>query len=79
MGDIAGGAASVSPALQERISSLQQQRGSTLPSEEIVAVVGHVLGDLNGVPSEQRITPQDVAAARKWALPPNEVRRMREQ
>lgn len=52
---------------------------AALSDEEIVAVVGHVLGDLNGVPAEQRIAPQDVAAARKRALPPNEVRRMREQ
>lgn len=52
---------------------------AALSDEEIVAVVGHVLGDLNGVPVEQRITSQDVAAARKRALPPNEVRRLREQ
>jgi mono/diheme cytochrome c family protein len=52
---------------------------ATLSDEEIVAVVGHVLGDLNGVSAEERITLQDVAAARKRALPPNEVRRMRDR
>lgn len=41
-------AASVSPALQERISTLQQQRGSTLPSEEIVAVVEDIVSSLEG-------------------------------
>jgi mono/diheme cytochrome c family protein len=48
-----------------------------LSDEEIVAVVGYVLGELNGVPAEQRVTQQDVAAARQRALPPHEVRRMR--
>lgn len=52
---------------------------AALSDEEIVAVVGHVLGDLNGVPAEQHITLQDVAAARKRALPPHEVRRLREK
>jgi mono/diheme cytochrome c family protein len=52
---------------------------AALSDEQIVAVAGYVLGELNGVPAEQRITPQDVAAARKRALPPNEVRRMRDR
>ena len=52
---------------------------AALSDDEIVVLAGHVLGDLNGVPGEQRITHQEVAAARKRALPPNEVRRLREQ
>lgn len=52
---------------------------AALADEEITAVVGYVLGDLNQVPAESHITLQDVAAARKRALPPNEVRRLREQ
>lgn len=51
---------------------------AALSDEEIVAVLAYVLGDLNGVPAEQRITPQDVAVARKRASSPNEVRHMRE-
>ena len=52
---------------------------AALSDDEIAVLAGHVLGDLNGVPGEQRITQQEVAAARKRALPPNEVRRLREQ
>lgn len=50
-----------------------------LGDEDIVAVVGHVLLTLNQVPVEYAITAQDVAEARKRALPPNEVRRLREK
>lgn len=50
---------------------------TALSDEEIVAVVGHVLTRFNGVPAG--IALQDVAEARKRALPPNEVRRLREQ
>lgn len=52
---------------------------AALVDEEITAVVGYVLGGLNQVPADSHITLQDVAAARKRALPPNEVRRLREQ
>lgn len=52
---------------------------ASLADEDIVAVVGHVLIRLNQVPAENSITAQDVAAARKRALPPHEVRRLREQ
>jgi mono/diheme cytochrome c family protein len=52
---------------------------ASLADEDIAAVVGHVLTTLNQVPAENTITAQDVAAARKRALPPNEVRRLREQ
>jgi len=50
-----------------------------LADEEIVAITGYVLGGLNQVPAASRITLEDVAAARKRALSPNEVRRLREQ
>lgn len=50
---------------------------ASLTDEEIVAVVGHVLTRFNGAPAG--ITLQDVAEARKRALSPNEVRRLREQ
>lgn len=52
---------------------------AALPDEDIVAVLGYVLGDLNGVAADQRVTPQDVAAARQRALPPNEVRKLRDR
>lgn len=51
---------------------------SGLADEDIVAVVGHVLTGLNQVPAENNITAEDVAVARKRALSPNEVRRLRE-
>jgi mono/diheme cytochrome c family protein len=50
-----------------------------LDDEDIVAVLGHVLLTLNQVPAEFAITAQDVAEARRRALPPNEVRRLRGQ
>lgn len=50
---------------------------AALSDEEIVAVVGHVLTRFNGAPAG--INLQDVAEARKRALSPNEVRRLREQ
>lgn len=52
---------------------------AALSDEEIVAVVGHVLTRFNGLPDAAVITPQDVAEARKRALAPNEVRRLRER
>jgi mono/diheme cytochrome c family protein len=52
---------------------------ASLADGDIVAVVGYVLTGLNQVPAESNITAEDVAAARKRALPPNEVRRLREQ
>lgn len=52
---------------------------AALADEEIVAITGHVLGTLNQVPAAHHVTPEDVAAARQRALPPNEVRRLRGQ
>lgn len=52
---------------------------AALADEEVVAVLGHVLVGLNRVPPQSGITLQDVAEARKRALSPNEVRRLREQ
>lgn len=77
-------AASVSPALQERISSLQQQRGSALPSEEIVVVVEDIVssleGDLSGANlklySELEALARYIAEAKAEiaALRPEEIR-----
>jgi hypothetical protein len=52
---------------------------SSLADGDLIAVVGYVLSGLNQVPAEGNITAEDVAAARKRALPPNEVRRLREK
>lgn len=52
---------------------------ASLGDEDIVAVVGHVLSTLNQVPAEYAITAQDVAEARNRAMPPNEVRRLRDK
>jgi mono/diheme cytochrome c family protein len=52
---------------------------ASLADGDLIAVVGYVLSGLNQVPAEGNITAEDVAAARKRALPPNEVRRLREK
>lgn len=46
--------------------------------EDIVAVLGYVLGDLNAVQSESRVTLDHVSLARRRVVSPSEVRRLRE-
>lgn len=52
---------------------------AALRDEDIVAVLGYVLGDLNAVPGESRVTPDDVSLARRRVMSPSEVRRLRER
>lgn len=52
---------------------------AALADEEIVAVLGYVLGELNGVPGAARVTQVEVALARQRVMSPAEVRRLRER
>lgn len=52
---------------------------ATFRDEDIVAVLNYVLGDLNAVPSESRVTLDHVSLARRRVVSPSEVRRLREQ
>jgi len=50
---------------------------AALGDEDLRAVLGHVLGVLNGVPG-QEVSGEEIAAARRRTLSPNEVRRLRD-
>lgn len=52
---------------------------ASLRDEDVVAVLGYVLGDLNAVPSDSRVTLNDVSLARQRVMSPSEVRRLRER
>lgn len=52
---------------------------AALTDEDIVAVLGYVLGNLNGISIESRVTLDDVSAARRRVMSPSEVRRLRER
>lgn len=52
---------------------------AALSDEELAAVLAHVLGTLNKAGPGARVAPADVAEARRRALPPAEVRRLRGQ
>jgi len=52
---------------------------ASLPDGQLVAILGYVLGELNGVAPEHRVSAQDLAAARQRALAPNEVRKLRDR
>lgn len=50
-----------------------------LPDEQLVSILDYVLGALNGVAPDHRVTAQDLAAARQRALAPNDVRKLRDR
>lgn len=51
---------------------------SALSDEDIVAVLGYVLGELNGASNEARVTVEEVIAARRQVMSPAMVRRLRD-
>lgn len=52
---------------------------STLSNEDLVAVLGYVLGELNGASNEARVTAEDVSAARRQVMSPVMVHRLRDR
>lgn len=52
---------------------------AALPDEDIVAVLGYVVGELNGASSELLVKPDDVLAARRQPMSPAAVRRLRDR
>lgn len=52
---------------------------AALADEDIVAVLGYVLGELNGASAELLVKPDDVLAARRQSMSPAAVRRLRER